>query len=77
MACASLPSFLRMILSENRTPLFGIMRCGGANESNKARALMRREKKFFDLAPPNSGTPEFGDISERSRKHPTSGAGRG
>ena len=28
---ASPPSFLRMILSENRTPLFGIMRVPGAN----------------------------------------------
>ena len=31
LSALRLPHFLRMILSENRTPLFGIMRLPGAN----------------------------------------------
>jgi hypothetical protein len=65
------PFFVRMILSENRTPLFGIMRAG--SESKRALSLWRRDSQnsgaervartnfFFHLSPPNSGVPEFGN----------------
>ncbi len=78
------PSLLRMILSENRTPLFGIMREPEANQRGfvvvvvgKTRTRWRRENEF--LCPPlrTRVFPSSAIFSGRSRKHPTSGAGRG
>jgi len=47
---------LRMIWSENRYPLFGIMRLYGMPRARSAP----RERICFHLSPPNSGVPEFG-----------------
>jgi hypothetical protein len=52
---ASPPSFLRMILSENRTPLFGIMRLPGGESfrgvvvKQNSGAKARRENDFCCL----------------------------
>jgi len=43
----------------------------------RTRLASRWRARKSTSPPPNSGVPEFGNISDRSRKHPTSGAGRG